>query len=73
MLLAAAVLAGVWLTGRDANPGALGFRLDDAWIHQVYGRGLLHDGYLAYNDGEPSTGCTSPLWAVCLPAGRGMR
>lgn len=66
MLLAAAVLAGVWLAGRSANPGPLGFRLDDAWIHQVYGQGLLAHGYLAYNDGVPSTGCTSPLWAVCL-------
>ncbi|HMB71192.1 MAG TPA: hypothetical protein VKU85_17915 [bacterium] len=66
VLLAGAVLAGLWSAGRSANPGAPGFRLDDAWIHQVYGRGLLHHGYLAYNDGVPTTGCTSPLWAVCL-------
>lgn len=66
VLLAAAVLAGVWTAGRSANPGPLGLRLDDAWIHQVYGSGLLAHGYLAYNDGIPSTGCTSPLWAVCL-------
>jgi hypothetical protein len=62
------MLAAVWSAGRAANAGPLGFRLDDAWIHLVYGRGLLENGFLAYVDGEPSTGCTSPLWAVCLAA-----
>ncbi|MGQ0720109.1 MAG: hypothetical protein ACT4PE_00905 [Candidatus Eiseniibacteriota bacterium] len=62
------VLAAVWNAGRAANAGPLGFRLDDAWIHLVYGRGLLENGFLAYVDGEPSTGCTSPLWALCLAA-----
>jgi len=66
LIVAVGVLAGLWFTGRSANPGAVGFRLDDAWIHLVYGRGLLENGYLAYDDGIPSTGCTSPLWAVCL-------
>jgi len=64
--LAAVVLAALWLSGRAANPGPIGLRLDDAWIHLVYGRGLLANGYLAYDDGVPSTGCTSPLWAICL-------
>lgn len=68
LLLGAAVLGALWTAGREANPGPLGFPLDDAWIHMVYGRGLLNHGYLAYNDGLPSTGCTSPLWAVCLAA-----
>lgn len=62
------MLAVLWLAGRDANPGPLGFRLDDAWIHLVYGRGLFENGYLAYNDGVASTGCTSPLWAAWLAA-----
>ncbi|HMB70352.1 MAG TPA: hypothetical protein VKU85_13635, partial [bacterium] len=30
--------------------------------------GLLADGFLAYEDGVPSTGSTSPLWAVALAA-----
>jgi hypothetical protein len=68
LLVGAAVLLWVAAAGRAENPGPLGFRLDDAWIHMVYGRGLLANGYLAYNDGVPSTGCTSPLWAVCLAA-----
>jgi hypothetical protein len=49
-------LTGVWFLGRDANPGPPGFRLDDAWIHLVYGRGLLAEGFLA------------SLWAVVLAA-----
>ena len=64
--LGAVMLALVWGAGRDANPGPIGFRLDDAWIHMVYGRGLLANGYLAYEDGVPSTGCTSPAWAALL-------
>ncbi|MGH2571092.1 MAG: hypothetical protein ACRDGR_07695, partial [bacterium] len=64
--LSVVVLLALWFAGRAENPGALGFRLDDAWIHLVYGRGLLENGYLAYNDGLPSAGCTSPLWALCL-------
>jgi hypothetical protein len=76
LLLAAATLATFWFAGHGANPGPIGFRLDDAWIHMVYGRGLLANGFLAYEDGVPSTGCTSPAWAIVLAgvhaiAGRG--
>jgi hypothetical protein len=58
-------LLGVWFAGRPlgARPG---FPLDDAWIHMVYGRGLLADGYFAYNPGTPATGCTAPVWAVLV-------
>ena len=66
--VAVIALVAVWAIGRGANPGPIGFRLDDAWIHLVYGRGLLRDGFLAYAPGVPSTGCTSPLWAVVLAA-----
>jgi len=53
-------------------PGYLtqrGFPLDDAWIHAAYGRSLARSGILGFNDGEPATGETSPLWAgvVALP------
>jgi hypothetical protein len=65
-------LAAVWYPGLSANPGPLGFRLDDAWIQLIYGRGLLENGYLAYNEGIPSTGCTSPLWAIVLAALHGL-
>ena len=66
MLAGALVLALLWSSGRDANPGPIGFRLDDAWIHLVYGRGLLEDHALSYNPGMPTSGCTSPLWAMVL-------
>ncbi len=69
--VAVIALAAVWAIGRGANPGPIGFRLDDAWIHLVYGRGLLRDGFLAYAPGVPSTGCTSPLWAIVLAAVHG--
>jgi hypothetical protein len=46
--------------------GALrrGFPLDDAWIHMAYGLALVREGSLAYNQGAPATGCTSPLWGL---------
>jgi len=64
--VAALVLSAVWGLGTDANPGPIGFRIDDAWIHMVYGRSLATEGLLAYNPGAPSTGATSPLWAGLL-------
>ena len=66
ILAGALILAVLWNAGRDANPGAIGFRLDDAWIHLVYGRGLLEDHALSYNPGMPTSGSTSPLWAIVL-------
>jgi hypothetical protein len=59
------VLLAVWFAGRPSG-ASVGFPLDDAWIHMVYGRGLLADGYLAYNPGTPATGNTAPLWALCV-------
>jgi hypothetical protein len=72
LALGVAVLLAVWFVERAANPGPLGFRLDDAWIHMVYGRGLWQNGYLAYNSGVPATGCTSPLWSVFLAVLHGL-
>ncbi len=66
---ALAGLALVWLLARPALT-PLGFPLDDAWIHLVYARSFAMDFSLAYNVGEPSTGCTSPLWAALLGVGQ---
>jgi hypothetical protein len=66
MLAGVLALTLLWSTGRNTNPGPIGFRLDDAWIHLVYGRGLLEDHALSYNPGMPTSGCTSPLWAMVL-------
>ncbi|MDP6709600.1 MAG: hypothetical protein QF893_24950, partial [Alphaproteobacteria bacterium] len=64
--LAAVMLVALWLAGYGAGDGMLGFPLDDAWIHMVYGRGLAADGTFTYNPGTPSTGATSLLWACVL-------
>lgn len=48
---------------------ALGYPLDDSWIHQVFARNLATRGELAFNPGEPSSGSTSLLWTGLLAAG----
>lgn len=65
--LTAVAVGAVLLLGRQ--PGvAIGFPLDDAWIHMVYGRALASGGLLAYNPGVPATGCTAPLWSLVVAA-----
>jgi hypothetical protein len=64
LVLALAFPAVILITG--GPHGLRGFPLDDAWIHMVYGRSVAASGYLAYNEGIPSTGSTSPLWAYIL-------
>lgn len=49
--------------------GALGFPLDDAWIHQVYARNLGTHFEFAFFAGQPSAGSTSPLWTILLALG----
>jgi hypothetical protein len=46
-----------------------GFPLDDAWIHQVYGRNLALTGQWAFVPGVPSAASTSPLYTVLLAVG----
>ncbi len=65
LAVAAACVVAVLAVGR--KPGvARGFPLDDAWIQMVYGRGIASEGRLAYNPGHSATGCTAPLWALCV-------
>jgi hypothetical protein len=43
--------------------------MDDVYIHLVYGRSLLTADPLCFNEGQPSSGFTSPLWlAASAPA-----
>jgi len=65
--LAALGVLGVLLVGRQAGT-PLGFPLDDAWIHMVYGRSLATEGLLAYNAGVAASGCTAPLWTLVVAA-----
>ena len=48
---------------------ALGFPLDDAWIHQTYARNLAQSGEWGFRPGEPSGGSTAPLWSSLLGLG----
>jgi len=71
LLLAALVgvqigLAAWFLGNRLPGTAAAlwGLPLDDAWIHLVYGRGLLESGLPEYNPGQVETGFTSPLQAL---------
>ncbi len=38
--------------------------MDDTYIHLVYGRSLFSAAPLTFNDAEPSSGFTSPLWLL---------
>lgn len=48
---------------------AIGFPLDDSWIHQTYARNLASRGEWAFRAGIPSAGSTSPLWSALLAIG----
>ena len=65
--------AGVLYVGGTPQCGALGFPLDDGWIHQTYERNLASTGQLAYVPGQVSLGSTSPLWTVVLSLGYVLR
>jgi len=45
---------------------AIGFPLDDAWIHQTYARNLADFGDWAFIPGKPTAGSTAPLWTALL-------
>lgn len=45
---------------------AVGFPLDDAWIHQTYARNLADLGEWSFIPGVPSAGSTSPIWTFIL-------
>jgi len=48
---------------------AIGFPLDDSWIHQTYARNLALNGEWAFRPGLPSAGSTAPLWSGLLAIG----
>lgn len=51
----------------------LGFPLDDAWIHQTYGRNLGMFGEWAFQPGKPSGGSSAPGWTFLLAIGYWLR
>jgi len=46
--------------------GALGFPLDDSWIHLTFARNLAQGRGFVFNPGEPVAGSTAPLWTLLL-------
>jgi hypothetical protein len=66
--LAALLSVGFYL-GWCALGTALGFPIDDAWIHQVFARNLWQRGEFSYNPGQLVAGSTSPLWTFLLAPG----
>ena len=50
----------------DAIEGGAGLPLDDSYIHLVYARNLLTNGFLTYDGMNPSAGTSSPLWTLWL-------
>jgi hypothetical protein len=66
--IAAAVSLGGYLYA-SYSTYAIGFPLDDAWIHQTYARSLANGLGWVYGQGQPSGGSTSPLWTMILSAG----
>lgn len=43
-----------------------GYPLDDAWIHQTYGRNLAQHAEWSFIPGMPSGGSTAPLWSALI-------
>jgi hypothetical protein len=69
VLLAAALSLTVLLVRERMIAGAVGFPLDDSWIHLHFARNLAEGAGFAYNPGVPVAGSTAPLWTLLLAAG----
>jgi arabinofuranosyltransferase len=67
LLLAGAAASLRYLLAEIARlKGALGFPLDDSWIHLQFARNLARGLGLSYNPGHLVTGSTAPLWTALL-------
>ncbi len=68
LALATVLIVGIYLITSQFTY-AIGFPLDDSWIHQTYARNLalLHEW--SFIPGQPSAGSTSPLWTLLLAFG----
>lgn len=68
MLLIAAVAVPLllFIAGERRIAGAMGFPLDDSWIHLHFARNLAEGAGFSYNPGVPIAGSTAPLWTLLL-------
>lgn len=72
-LLAPLTLTAAWtLVAPHRMHTADDFPLDDAWIFQVYVRGLLTSGAPTYNPGQPEAGFSSALWLLASAPGHAL-
>jgi len=69
VVAAALVPLALFLARERQIAGAVGFPLDDAWIHLHFARNLAEGAGFAYNPGRPMAGSTAPLWTLALAAG----
>lgn len=69
MLLLLAIGSVVGYTIIAASLDAVGFPLDDSWIHQTYARNLADFGEWSFVPGTPSAGSTAPLYSTLLAFG----
>jgi hypothetical protein len=66
LALAAGLPLALFLRAETRIAGAMGFPLDDAWIHLHFARNLAEGAGFAYNPGMPVAGSTAPLWTLLL-------
>lgn len=69
LLLVLAVAGVLTYTVIAEVKSAVGFPLDDSWIHQTYARNLALHGEWAFVVGEPSAASTAPLYSFLLSFG----
>src|SRR5574339_943434 len=69
VLAIAALLATLFFLAVSHLIYAIGFPLDDSWIHLTYARNLAEHGEWAFRLGQHSAGSTSPLWTALLSIG----
>src|SRR5439155_919435 len=68
VVVAAVLPLSLYLLREHAIAGAVGFPLDDSWIHLQFARNLAEGAGFAYNPGVPVAGSTAPLWTLLLGA-----
>ena len=71
VMLSVATIAVVYLLlvtrfTMQQNDGNIGALLDDTWIHVRFASHISDGQGLSYNEGELTTGATSPLWVLML-------
>src|SRR5258708_4819215 len=69
IVIAAILSVFIYVVVAQRVAGGPGFPLDDAWIHQTYGRNLALTGQWQFMPGIESAGSTSPLYSLLLAFG----